>query len=68
MDGFTETEQLNVLGERLRTCCNSPVTGFYRTGCCEVGGDDVRTRRVEAETLPIVRRDGAAGNGQPVKA
>ena len=46
MDGFTDTDQLNVLGERLETCCTSPMTGFYRTGCCEVGGDDVGVHAV----------------------
>lgn len=31
----------NVLGEPLETCCKSPMTGFYRTGKCETGMDDV---------------------------
>jgi len=63
MDGFTETEQLNVLGERLRTCCNSPVTGFYRTGCCEVGGDDVGVHAVCAiMTDEFLEFSKAAGN------
>lgn len=30
----------NVLGERLQTCSESPVTGFYRDGCCNTGPDD----------------------------
>jgi len=31
----------NVLGTELATCSNSPVTGFYRDGCCNTGpGDD----------------------------
>jgi uncharacterized protein len=30
----------NVLGERLDTCSDSPITGFYRNGCCETGPDD----------------------------
>ena len=46
MDGFTQTDQLNVLGEPLQTCCTSPMTGFYRTGCCEVGGDDTGVHAV----------------------
>jgi len=33
--------QTNVYGDVLETCCTSPMTGFYRTGCCETGGDDV---------------------------
>ena len=34
------TESLNVLGEPLELCSRDPVTGFYRTGCCESGSDD----------------------------
>lgn len=30
----------NVLGGDLATCSTSPMTGFYRNGCCETGGDD----------------------------
>jgi uncharacterized protein (DUF2237 family) len=30
----------NVLGEPLQTCNESPVTGFYRDGCCNTGPDD----------------------------
>lgn len=32
--------QRNVLGEALAACSQAPVTGFYRTGCCETGPDD----------------------------
>lgn len=45
-EGFTSTDQVNVLGEPLQTCCTDPMTGFYRTGCCEVGGDDVGVHAV----------------------
>lgn len=31
----------NVLGEPLAECCTSPMTGFYRTGCCETGPEDI---------------------------
>ena len=34
------SESLNVLGEPLQLCSSDPVTGFYRTGCCESGADD----------------------------
>ena len=30
----------NVLGGRLETCSNAPVTGFFRSGCCETGPQD----------------------------
>ena len=32
--------QLNVLGEELQLCSLDPLTGYYRTGCCENRGDD----------------------------
>ena len=31
----------NVLGTELQSCSVDPVTGFYRTGCCETGPDDL---------------------------
>jgi uncharacterized protein len=31
----------NVLGESLKSCCEDPVTGFYRNGCCDTGAEDV---------------------------
>ncbi len=30
----------NVLGGELVDCSRDPLTGFYRTGCCENHGDD----------------------------
>ena len=32
--------QINVLGTALRPCSYDPITGYYRTGCCENRGDD----------------------------
>lgn len=32
--------QLNVLGQPLESCSLDPLTGYYRTGCCENRGDD----------------------------
>jgi len=42
MDGsFGRGErQRNVLGGELVTCSQSPLTGFYRTGCCDTGPED----------------------------
>ena len=31
----------NVLGGPLELCSYDPLTGFYRTGCCETGAEDV---------------------------
>ena len=33
-------QQINVLGTELMPCSYDPLTGFYRTGCCENRGDD----------------------------
>ena len=32
--------QRNVLGGELASCSFNPMTGYYRTGCCESRGDD----------------------------
>jgi uncharacterized protein len=32
--------QVNVLGGELADCSFDPLTGYYRTGCCENHGDD----------------------------
>jgi uncharacterized protein (DUF2237 family) len=31
----------NVLGGELAPCSTAPLTGFYRDGCCNTGGDDI---------------------------
>ena len=31
---------LNVLGTEMVECSRDPLTGFYRTGCCETGTQD----------------------------
>jgi len=31
---------LNVLGGPLQACSYDPLTGFYRSGCCETGPED----------------------------
>lgn len=33
-------KQINVLGGELESCSLDPMTGYYRTGCCETRGDD----------------------------
>lgn len=35
------SQSRNVLGGRLVSCSTSPVTGFYRDGCCETGPEDI---------------------------
>ena len=34
-------DELNVLGEPLASCSTDPMTGFFRTGACMAGPDDV---------------------------
>ena len=52
----------NVLGEPLLACSYSPLTGFYRTGCCETGPDDLGQHtvcvRATAEFLAFSRERG----------
>lgn len=36
----------NVLGGRLETCSIKPMTGFFRTGCCDTGPLDVGSHTV----------------------
>ncbi|HML95268.1 MAG: DUF2237 domain-containing protein [Candidatus Dadabacteria bacterium] len=31
----------NVFGEELQPCSTSPMTGFYRDGCCRTGPEDL---------------------------
>jgi uncharacterized protein len=45
----TMPEDRNVLGERLETCSIRPLSGFYRSGCCETGPEDVGAHVVCAE-------------------
>jgi uncharacterized protein (DUF2237 family) len=56
-------QQRNVLGTDLVPCSMDPLTGYYRTGCCENRGDDpgmhVVCCRVTAEFLEF---SAAAGN------
>ncbi len=37
---------LNVLGGELQSCSTNPMTGFYRTGCCDTGSADVGVHTV----------------------
>ena len=39
-------DSLNVYGKPLRTCCNNPVTGFFRNGCCDTAKGDLGVHTV----------------------
>jgi hypothetical protein len=36
----------NVLGGSLQPCSTDPLTGFYRNGCCDTGGEDTGVHTV----------------------
>jgi uncharacterized protein (DUF2237 family) len=52
----------NVFGEPLLACSTSPMTGFFRNGCCDTGQGDVGSHTVCAvmtrEFLEFSRRKG----------
>ena len=54
--------QKNVFGEPLVTCSDAPLTGFYRSGCCETGPEDVGLHcvcvQMTAEFLALSKRAG----------
>jgi len=53
----------NVLGGPLATCSTAPLTGFYRTGCCETGPEDRGSHTVCAVmTADFLAFSAAQGN------
>jgi uncharacterized protein (DUF2237 family) len=65
------TEAKNVLGETLKSCCTSPMTGYYRNGRCDTGGGDMGAHVVCAEmTEAFLAFTKARGNdlSTPVEA
>jgi uncharacterized protein (DUF2237 family) len=53
----------NVLGGELQPCSSNPLTGFYRTGCCDTGAEDVGLHVVCAEmTDEFLRFSKSKGN------
>ncbi len=53
----------NVLATDLQPCSMSPMTGFYRDGCCRTGADDQGMHMVCAEmTEEFLRFSAARGN------
>ena len=56
-------EQRNVFGEAIEVCSLNPTTGFYRTGCCETGPEDVGVHTVCVEvTAEFLAFSKASGN------
>jgi uncharacterized protein (DUF2237 family) len=56
------TTSRNVFGEPLASCSTEPLTGFYRSGCCDTGPEDrglhVVCARLTAEFLDFSGRRG----------
>ena len=53
----------NILGGALISCCMDPITGFYRTGFCQVGSDDLGVHAVCIEaTSDFLTFSKQAGN------
>jgi uncharacterized protein (DUF2237 family) len=53
----------NVLGTKLITCNNDPVTGFFRNGLCDTCGEDVGMHTVCAKmTEEFLRYSAQRGN------
>jgi uncharacterized protein len=52
----------NVLGTELQTCCTDPLTGFFRTGICVTGPQDLGTHvicaQITAEFLTFTKSQG----------
>ena len=56
-------DQRNVLGNPLLPCSTDPLSGFYRTGKCEVGPDDHGCHAICCElTAGFLAFSKAAGN------
>jgi hypothetical protein len=36
----------NIFGEKLISCSNSPLTGFFRNGCCDTDNSDLGMHKV----------------------
>jgi hypothetical protein len=56
-------EQRNVYGEPLKSCSERPLTGFFRSGCCHTGPEDLGLHTVCVEvTAEFLAFSKAAGN------
>ncbi len=60
---FYRPPSLNVLGGTLQSCSQSPLTGFFRNGCCDTGPGDLGSHTVCAVmTAAFLAFSRAAGN------
>ena len=59
----------NVLGEPLEACSTSPVTGFFRDGCCNTAAEDRGSHTVCAlPRAPRVPQVDARGRARVLQA
>ena len=49
---------MNVLGGELESCSTSPMTGFFRNGCCDTGRED---QGLHVVCIQAKRWDGSVG-------
>ena len=60
---MTRDPDVNVVGGELLACSETPLTGFFRNGCCSTGPDDVGAHTVCAVmTEEFLAFSRAAGN------
>jgi uncharacterized protein len=59
---MNDNSDQNVLGTELQICCTSPMTGFFRTGVCVTGTQDIGTHvvcaQITAEFLTFTKSQG----------
>ncbi len=61
--GRGEDSSRNVLGSRLESCSISPMTGFFRNGCCDTSPEDAGSHTVCAVmTDEFLKFSKASGN------
>jgi hypothetical protein len=61
--GHQRGAQRNVFGEPLKSCSERPLTGFYRSGCCHTGPEDLGLHTVCVEvTAEFLAFSKARGN------
>ena len=61
--GPQRSAQRNLFGEPLQSCSERPLTGFYRSGCCHTGPEDLGLHTVCVEvTTEFLAFSKARGN------
>jgi uncharacterized protein (DUF2237 family) len=56
-------ENLNIFGEKLKTCSSNPLTGYFRDGCCNTDSSDTGMHTVCAiVTADFLDFSKSAGN------